>query len=335
MTPKERFMKALYFKKVDRPPVTCANQTATVEQMENIGIYWPDAHKDPVKMAKLAAAAWEQIGLEGIGVPFCQTVEAEVLGCKLKWDNKKSSIPSVPFEGYAKPEDVPIPENLLEQGRIPVVLRALEILKEEYGGKLPIMGHVNGPFSLASHLTDPTNMMKMILRTPDVVPEFCSIAGDVIAEYAGAMYEHGADIVVIEDMVASVDLLGPDFYVKFAAPHDKKLVSRLKGPTILHICGNADSIIDDMIKTGVNCISIDSKTDAKKAVDKSRGKAAVLGNVDALTLLSKPQDEIYNSTLEAIKAGVDLVAPACAISPLTSNSNIKTMVDTVIEFGAM
>jgi len=330
MNARERFLKALAMEEVDRPSVTCANQTVAVEQMEKIGVFWPEGHKDPEKMAILAAAAWEQAGLEGMGVPFCQTVEAEILGCQLKWENKKNSIPSVPFRGYASPEDVEIPENILEKGRMPVVLKALEILKKKYDNEVPIMGHVNGPFSLAAHLADPSNILRLIIKSPETVHEFSKIATDIIAEYANAMFDHGADVVVVEDMVASVDLLGPDFYVKFAAPYDKELISKLKGPNVLHICGDADPIIDEMIKTGTDCISIDSKSNIENAVIKSKGRASVLGNVDAVTnLLRGSDDDVRNDTLSVMKAGVKLVAPSCSISPLTPTKNIKVMVDTV------
>jgi len=333
MTPKERFLKAISLQEVDRPPVTCSNQTATVEQMHKIGVSWPDAHKDSKKMAKLAAAAWELTGLEGIGVPFCQTVEAEILGCEIKWDNKENSIPSVPFLGYKSPEDVVVPENILEKGRMPVVLKALEILKEKYGDHIPIMGHVNGPFSLASNLTEPTKMMMMVLRNPDAIPEFCKIAVDVIAEYANAMFDHGADLVVVEDMIASVDLLGPAFYVQFAVPYEKELISKLKGPNILHICGDADPVIEDMLSTGTDCISLDSKANGENAIAISKGKAAVMGNVDALKALMRgtPED-VRANTMESIMAGADLVAPGCSISPLTPDANIKVMVDTVKKY---
>lgn len=335
LTPKARFMKVISLQKVDRPPVACCNQTATVEQMEKLGIFWPYAHKDAEKMAKLAAAAWEQTGLESIGVPFCQTVEAEILGCKLKWEDKKTSIPSVPFEGYSSPREVKIPENMLERGRMPVVLRAIEILKELYGEELPILGHINGPFSLSAHLAEPAKLMRMIIQKPDMVGEFCNVAVEVLAEYGNAMFEHGADVVVIEDMVASVDMVGPKFYEDFAAPYDKNLVDRLKGPNILHICGNTDSIIDAMINTGTDCLSIDSNADAKNAVDKTRGKAAIAGNVDALyALLRGTVEQVRKSTIESLKAGVDIVAPACSLSPLNNNANIKAMVETVKQYSS-
>ena len=334
MSPKERFLKALRLKKVDRPPVLSPNQTATVEQMDSLGIYFPDAYRDAHKMAMLAAAAWEQVGLEGIGVPFCQTVEAEVFGLEVKWGRRKTDIPEAPFKGHSTPDGVEVPENFLERGRIPIVLRAIEILKERYGDEVPIMGHVIGPFSLAAHLANMEKILKMSIKNPVLVEEFTNLGLEAIAEYANAMLEHGADAIVIENMFASVDIMGVKGYVKFAQPFDRELIRKIKGPTILHICGDGTKIIDEMLATGATCLSIDSKTDAAQAVHASRGKAAIMGNIDTVYALAfGTPEEVVAETKRAIEAGIDVIAPGCAISPLTPNRNLKAMVETVRSLG--
>ncbi len=48
-TPKERLYRALRKQPVDRMPAVCFTQTATVEQMEASGAYWPEAHADAEK----------------------------------------------------------------------------------------------------------------------------------------------------------------------------------------------------------------------------------------------------------------------------------------------
>jgi [methyl-Co(III) methanol-specific corrinoid protein]:coenzyme M methyltransferase len=333
MTPKERFIRALKLQKVDRPPVSCANQTATLEQMDRLGIYWPQAHRDPEKMAKLAAAAWEQTGLEGVGVPFCQTVEAEILGCEIKWGRKKIDIPQAPFKCYKSPDGVKVPENILEKGRIPTVLKALEMLEEKYGEEIPIFGHVIGPFSLAAHLAGMEKIMVAAFKNPDVVNEFTNLGIDVIAEYGNAMFDYGADVVVIENMFASVDIMGPLGYAQLAAPYDRYLINKLKGPTILHVCGNGTPIIEDMIKTGATGVSIDSRTDARRSVIAAKRKTAILGNVDTVRVLTYGTPEgVKTDTLRALEAGIDVIAPGCALSPLTPNRNIEAMVNTVVSY---
>jgi [methyl-Co(III) methanol-specific corrinoid protein]:coenzyme M methyltransferase len=333
MTPKKRFLTALKLGVADRPPVIGADQTATLEQMEKIGVYWPDAHKEADKMALLAAAAWEQTGLESIGVPFCQTVEAEIFGCEILWGNKKTDIPYAPFQGLATPDGVKVPENIVEKGRAPVVLKALEILSEKYGDTLPILGHVIGPFSLAAHLANMKKLLISIHKNPSMVREFTRISIDAIAEYANAMFDCGADAVVVENMFASVDMMGSFAYAKFAAPFDKELIDKLKGPAILHVCGNGDKIIGDMINTGALGLSIDSRTNAEKAVIAAKGKAAIIGNVDTVKALTFGTPEgVREDTLRALKARVDMVSPGCSISPLTPNKNLIAMVDTVKEY---
>ncbi len=330
MTPRERFLRALRLKKVDRPPVLSPNQTATVEQMDSLGIYFPDAYSDAHKMATLASAAWEQVGLEGIGVPFCQTVEAEIFGLEVKWGKRKTDIPEAPFKGYSTPDGVEVPENFLERGRIPVVLEAIEILKERYGDEVPIMGHVIGPFSLAAHLANMEKILKMSIKNPVLVKEFTNLGLEAIAEYANAMLDRGADAIVIENMFASVDIMGVKGYVNFAQPFDRELIRKIKGPTILHICGDGTKIIDKMIETGATCLSIDSKTDAGLAVKASRGRASIMGNIDTVYALAfGTPEEVVAETRRAIEAGIDIIAPGCAISPLTPNRNLRAMVETV------
>ncbi len=334
MTPKERFIKAMRFKKVDRPPVLSPNQTATVEQMDSLGIYFPDAYSDAQKMAALASAAWEQVGLEGISLPFCQTVEAEVFGLEVKWGRRKTDIPEAPFRGYSTPDGVEVPENFLEQGRIPVVLEAIEILKERYGDEVPIMGHVIGPFSLAAHLANMEKILRLSIKNPTLVKEFTNLGLEAIAEYANAMLERGADAIVIENMFASVDIMGVKGYVNFAQPFDRELVRNIRGPTILHICGDGTRIIEEMLATGASCLSIDSKTDARRAVSASRGRAAIMGNIDTVYALAfGTPDEVVAETRRSIEAGIDIIAPGCAISPLTPNRNLRAMVETVKSLG--
>lgn len=330
MNPRNRFLNAIQLKKVDRVPVIGVNQTATIEQMNKIGVYWHDAHRNAVEMSKLAAAAWEQLGLESAGVPFCQTVEAEIFGCEIVWGDKSTDIPHAPFKGLATPDGVKIPEDFLERGRIPVVLKAIDILKKEHGSEIPVLGHVIGPFSLAMHLANMKKILVSMHRAPQLVKEFTRIGVDAIAEYADAMFEHGCDAVVIENMFASVDMLGPQGYIQFAAPFDRELIHKLKGPAILHVCGNGDKIIDSMIKTGAAGLSIDSRTNAEKAVVVAKGKAAVFGNVDTVKVLTFGTPEgVKEDAHRSTKAGVDGVAPGCALSPLTPNQNIKAMVNAV------
>ncbi len=89
MTPKQRIMAVLNQEKPDRMPCFGANSTVTYEQMEKVGAFWPDGHEKAEAMAKQALAAYTVLGFDAVRVPFCQTFEAEALGCKIKSGGKE------------------------------------------------------------------------------------------------------------------------------------------------------------------------------------------------------------------------------------------------------
>ncbi|MGQ9468562.1 MAG: uroporphyrinogen decarboxylase family protein [Nitrososphaerales archaeon] len=91
LSPKRRVLATLRGEKVDRPPVTSiggCEGTVIVDVQKATGVYLPEAHKNPEKMAKLAIASQNLTGLENIKVPFDVVVEAEALGCGIKWVDK-------------------------------------------------------------------------------------------------------------------------------------------------------------------------------------------------------------------------------------------------------
>ncbi len=82
MNAKARVMHVLNYQQPDRMPCFGANSTVTYDQMEKVQAFWPDAHFNSEPMAKQALAAYSVLGFDAVRVPFCQTFEAEALGCE-------------------------------------------------------------------------------------------------------------------------------------------------------------------------------------------------------------------------------------------------------------
>ena len=53
--------------------------------MKAFNAYWPEAHRNPIKMAKLGSALHRLTGLESAVVPFELTLEAEALGAPIEF----------------------------------------------------------------------------------------------------------------------------------------------------------------------------------------------------------------------------------------------------------
>jgi [methyl-Co(III) methanol-specific corrinoid protein]:coenzyme M methyltransferase len=105
------------------------------------------------------------------------------------------------------------------------------------------------------------------------------------------------------------------------------IVGHAKGPVVLHICGNTDSIIPMMCDTGVVGISIEEKADLMKAVEIAHGKGVrVFGNVaTATTLFSGTPQQCYREAWKALKNGTDFLAPGCGVAPQTPLVNIRQL----------
>jgi [methyl-Co(III) methanol-specific corrinoid protein]:coenzyme M methyltransferase len=83
MNSRQRVLSALDKKSVDRPPVLCVNSTATRAQMEETGLAFSEVHQKAEPMARLALGAYILLGFDAVRLPFCQTIEAEALGCQV------------------------------------------------------------------------------------------------------------------------------------------------------------------------------------------------------------------------------------------------------------
>jgi [methyl-Co(III) methanol-specific corrinoid protein]:coenzyme M methyltransferase len=329
---RERVLNALLRKEIDRKPALCVNSTATLDQMETIGVYWPEAHSSPHAMAKLASAAYKVTKLEGVRVPFDQTVEAEAFGCQLFWKGRKDEIPAVkstPFSG--KFEDIKKPSEFLKRKRVPVVVQAVKILKSEVGNTLPVMAGIVGPFSLLVNLGGVKEVFLTAYKNPERLENTLSLLTEVAVEYGNELFDAGVDVVVIEDMYASGQMTGgrAKIFDRLVKPALKEVMKNLRGVKILHICGGCNNTIGSMVETGANALSIDNKTDLRLAREKAGRDIAIVGNLDTGLLSHGTPQKVKEESINALKEGVDLLAPGCSLDPYTPAINVKAMVEAV------
>jgi len=334
-SPKTRVFSALMGGRLDRLPVTSlagCGSTVTMEMQHVTRIFWPEAHKDPEKMARLAIASHELGKIENIRIPFDFVVEAEALGCKVKFGGVES-ITWTTNQPYKNPKELEMPDNILELGRIPVVLKAIRMAREKVGDFLPISSLIMGPLTLASLLVGTEKLLVWIIKEQDYVRAFVDFATDFIIEYAKAQYRAGSDIVEVSDPVASPDQIKPEAFRQFAMAALTKVADNLGGIKLLHICGKTEPIIKDMAECGYNGISVEESVDIAK-IKPLVGDVKILGNVSSkLTLLYGFPDEIEAEVKKAIEAGVDIVEPSCGFVPSTPIANIKAMVRAANRFG--
>jgi len=346
MSSYERVMAVLQGRKeeIDRLPAMNSVCTSTFEAMKAFDAYWPEAHRNPEKMAKLASGLHRLAGLDNATLPFELTLEAEVLGAPLEFFENQVKWPTIKAFVAKEVADLKFPKDVSEAGRIPVVTKAISLLKGEFEGKIPIIAYITCPFtSVGSYLVEPIEFLKSLRSNPDLIHSFYNETYPLYAEIANAFTEAGADVITFREEATSLDNISPAHFEQFVKPYLTKLISLTKPPRILHICGQCArpnteiEIIRKMIECGAEAITIDERTPMKLAreiADRVKPGYPIGGNVNPYTTIHQGTVEtIREAVRRAINEGTDMVAPGCDFWPETSTEKIKAFVQAAEEFG--
>ncbi|MDD1776112.1 MAG: MtaA/CmuA family methyltransferase [Candidatus Methanomethylicus sp.] len=323
LSQKKRLLNAIAMKTVDRVPVVSMTQTGTVELMNASNAYWPKAHKEVKSMAELAVAGHSIAGLEAVRLPFGLTSEAATMGCEVDYHEDKIDYTPNVKKGLDSYDHFRIPEPT--EGMMGQILEASKFCRKMVGEDVPIIVGVTGPFTIAGHIRGVDAIMRDLMLSPSTIRKIEEATWQVVANFTNALAANGVDVVAFIEPNASI--IGPVYFKTFVSPYMKKITDSVKVPTILHVCGNSLPIMNLMVETGVNGVSIDQKVSITKAKAVINGRCSIIGNVDPVgVLLNKKANEVMEDCKRIIAEGTDVLAPGCGIAPHTSVKNIKAMV---------
>jgi [methyl-Co(III) methanol-specific corrinoid protein]:coenzyme M methyltransferase len=173
--------------------------------------------------------------------------------------------------------------------------------------------------------------MVMTLTESEKVRGFLDILKEVVISFANAQLQAGADCVCLPDH-ATGDLVSPKMYADYLVPVHHNMLSRIGGPTILHVCGNCADRLDIFAKEGYDGYHYEWQVDTKKAVRIVDGRMALVGNIsNILALLEGTPEDVYRQARYSIENGVDVLAPECAVPLQTPIENLKAIVTAAEE----
>jgi len=306
-------------------------------------------------------AGWEELvsaqlaaqGLTGHDVLVAQSdgyYIAEGFGLETRRRSDDTPIPVKPlFENASEAAQLVVPDPGRD-GRMPVYLEAVRELRSRAGDRLAVRATGTGPLSLAGHLlgTERFVMQLSVLEVePDpaaesamkLVMEMCT---EATTRFALAALDIGADIVQIGDSLASLDMISPAIYRKWALPYERRFFDQVRPAAdargalgLLHLCGDTTVILDDMADTGAHVLEVDWKVDLRKAHEIIGGRVALMGNLDPSSILLRGTPEIVKqAAIGAIQAteglnGGFLLGSGCEVAPDTPLENMRALLEAV------
>jgi [methyl-Co(III) methanol-specific corrinoid protein]:coenzyme M methyltransferase len=110
-------------------------------------------------------------------------------------------------------------------------------------------------------------------------------------------------------------------------PIHQELTAEIAGPLILHVCGNCLDRLELFAAAGFDGYHFEWQVDSRIAVAKIGHRMCLVGNVNnPQTLFQGTPEDVRKQVRYAVEAGVDMIAPECAIPLATPIENLKALV---------
>lgn len=328
MNSRERFLAALAGDKPDRTPVAHVAALTTVELQQATGCWMPQVHHDADQQARLLAANHDTLGFDAVSFIINYFGEPAALGIEMDWGGPEQ-VPAFRSAPWQLADDAVVPGDLLDRVPIRTYLETVRIAKRRYGERMAVLGKVMGPFSMAQAMCGIERTLMALLDDPQQLAHFLGVAVEILVQCANAQFERGIDALAIGEGGAGANLLSPQMYEKQLLPYHQEMISRIDGPTIMHICGDVTPRLDMFKQTGMTCFNFDWAIAPELIVRQAAGAYRVMGNINTTDLLRGQPREIERQVIQNLEAGVEIISPGCAVSPNCPNANLRTLSEAV------
>ena len=352
MTSLERVRCAARRQPVDRVPVApyMGNHGARVAGVP-IGAYCRSGRV----MAEAQFKAWQFYGQDAVVAQSDNYYIAQGFGVEV--EHHQDSTPSLKIPVVRELADIErlrVPDPL-EDGRMPVYLEAIRRLAEMTRGEVAVRAPGTGPFSLAGHLMGAETFLlelAMADREPGGKEEqslrrLLELTTEALIAFATACIEAGAHLVQAGDSLASLDMISPAAYRKWAWPAERRffatinpLAERCGVATLLHICGNMTAVLESMADTQAHILELDHKVSLRTAKERVGEGVCLMGNLDPVELLWRGTPEAVASAAgqaiaDAGLQGGFILGSGCEVPVETPKENIHAMIETARRSGSL
>jgi len=341
MTPLERAKAIKEGKNVDRLP---CSPSLGEQPTRLIGVSVSKYLNCPKTMAEAQIEAFKRYGQDGVGVGPDQYALIEALGAKMKYFD--DNIPQVDEAFVKNIEDIKkIKEiDFSKDGRFPIYLEALEIIREEIGTFVKVGTGIGGPFTTAVLLSGMGRFFRDIRQNPEFIHKLLEITTENILAYMEVCFKKGFSVSIGEPF-ASNSVISPIQFRKFALPYLKKIGEWFWNKTnkgySLHICGKTKAIWPDLLDIGIGSFSLDNAEDLFEAKEIIGDKIALKGNVPPVDImLHGSAKDVKEASRNCIIKAYDnpkgfTLGTGCRLPLDTKERNVIALMDSARLYGKM
>lgn len=340
MTPKERLLSYSQGKEVDRIPtvLTCGETIPPIYKIKMKDYYFSSD-----LMVQVERHISEDFGCDNMGMGLGLRTIAESLGTKLCYKNDSVSYIDKPvITDYSILDNLEF-TDINKDGRLPIMLEAFKILKDEYGDTHNIGTGCAGPLSIAAALRGTELLLRDTRKDKENLHKLLNFTTENFINCAKQLYDTCEISMSISEPIASGSLISRKQFIEFQLPYLKRVCSELEKiygkPPSLHICGKTNDRWDLIVESGISSFSID---DCENMEDFKNGygeRVGLSGNVKPVeTIKLGTSKEIEESVKECIQLAGDnpcgfTLSPGCTTPMFTSKENLISYMNAARKYG--
>lgn len=335
--PRDIVLKTLEGRKAERTPVALVG--GGMWSAYNYGATLGELSTDPLRMSDMlvdmAKRIQSDIVYAGSGYP---SYPVAALGGKIKF--RDIGAPDIEEPVVYNEDDLMSLDisRITSDKVINTLYEAFMTASSKIGDEYIVTMTAWAPFTLGARFTGEEAMLKALLKRPEFARRVLGFAVDLLIRFYEPLINRGLlEVILLGDPTASGDLISKKQYEEFALPYLREFTewARRKGVhTILHICGNTTDRLELFPLADISCVSLDHKTDMRRAREVLAGRLCFAGNVDPvrILLLGSP-GQVGKECLRVMEAaGTDsgfLLMPGCDIPPTVTFENIRAFMQAV------
>lgn len=218
---------------------------------------------------------------------------------------------------------------------------SIQLVTRHLAGKVPVIGFVGAPFTLASYMIEggPSRTFlktkQMMYRDETLWRRLMGKIVDVLGTFALMQVASGARAIQVFD--SWVGALGSDDYVRYVQPYSRALIERIRtsGVPVIHFGTGCAGFFRELHAAGGDVMGVDWRQNIDQAWMDISYRSAVQGNLDPVALFA-PLPELKAKVHEILKrTGTrpgHIFNLGHGILPETPVDHVKAVVQMVREF---
>jgi uroporphyrinogen decarboxylase len=287
------FMKACRLERTDVTPVWLMRQAGRyMKEYRELRARVPFLQlcKDPDLVAEVTVTAAERIGADAAIIFADLLLIVEPLGFELRFG--KGEGPAV-APALREPAAVDRLREVEPRDSLEYLFEAIRRTRAALDPKIPLLGFVGAPFTLASYLIEGgasrnyVHTKSLMYRDAGAWRALMDHLARNLARYVNRQIEAGVQAVQVFD--TWVGCLGPADYRQYALPYSRALIRAITpGVPVIHFGTGTAVLLEAMREAGGNVIGLDSRVELDEAWARLGAGVGVQGNLDPVVLYAEP-----------------------------------------------